>query len=620
MFQSSILDGVPEVSTLLDSGSTLLGNNPTQLASNQETLLLPPVQNETKSLTMEYFVRLFPSQAPNLMDMIEIAKKTLVQTNSSDTGTGKTWLSMALALVLNCDLFYVGPKIMIPIVEESCQANGVVCYGFGYEALKGTSKGVNHIWLTRTDRSFRPTAVLSNTLDGKYSTISTVKDEQTGLMKQVEEIVQTDRGLLIVIDEVHKLKNIGTERQMAVRALIQELVRANDRAIKAKRSFNSRALLLSATPADKKEQSKSFVQLYGLTFQSDYYEYDRSTRTTILTGIKEVWNNARRLERTFDPEHQSPVVDALSLNGVTPQNCSNLLYELVQRVLKPYTFTAMPPLDISFQQYCFDFYAVTPEEDADALARSVSDLANATRFRRDGEVDLRNANWGAITNAIRSGHQAMQNTMARIAIQALQTDPNLKVILFVAFNQQVDFLREKLSNYDPLVLTGSINNALERKAIIDSFNAPSTVNRLLIANFLVGSVGLSLDDRDGRYPRLTIMLPTFYFIDMVQAAGRCYRRTSKSDPTVYMLYSRDFPEQLSILQAIARKKQIVKSMRAQKEIEETENEEKTDETVKALFKEVKFPGDYDIYTEKKTDMEDISAITDRIKQARAKVQ
>ena len=98
-------------------------------------------------------------------------------------------------------------------------------------------------------------------------------------------------------------------------------------------------------------------------------------------------------------------------------------------------------------------------------------------------------------------------------------------------------MKRKLAFYSPLLLNGDVTKANDRKEILQKFNAPDLKHRVLIISPQVGGIGVSLDDKDGRFPRRMHIVPSHNFLDMYQSAGRLYRRGMKSDSWVDFVYA-----------------------------------------------------------------------------------
>jgi ERCC4-related helicase len=104
--------------------------------------------------------------------------------------------------------------------------------------------------------------------------------KSNGVMALTDKFIEAaNRGLYMVIDEVHGLKNSHTKRIDACLMLIHDII--NNRK-------NSNIGLLSATPGDKNETVNQLVQLIGIMSSEKLFNYDRSLKKYDLYGLDEV--------------------------------------------------------------------------------------------------------------------------------------------------------------------------------------------------------------------------------------------------------------------------------------------------------------------------------------------
>jgi superfamily II DNA or RNA helicase len=107
---------------------------------------------------------------------------------------------------------------------------------------------------------------------------------------------------------------------------------------------------------------------------------------------------------------------------------------------------------------------------------------------------------------------------------------NISPVLFVNFNETVSAIKNRLGSL--LDVTGYIVGSQtdkQRKRDIDQFNSDD--KRIMLVNLRAGNAGISLHDLNGKYPRHSIISPSFSAIDIKQAMGRIHRAEAKT-PTV----------------------------------------------------------------------------------------
>ena len=125
-----------------------------------------------------------------------------------------------------------------------------------------------------------------------------------------------------------------------------------------------------------------------------------------------------------------------------------------------------------------------PDEDT----RSISDIiANLSLNRRNGRLDYFRLSKDIENNKI--------NTIFRLVKSRLDSDPTIKVVIFVKLIENLEKLNSMLFEYNPLVMTS------DRKEQIHIFNKSTSEHRLLIATRKCLDIKLPLDDVDGNFPR-----------------------------------------------------------------------------------------------------------------------
>jgi hypothetical protein len=105
-------------------------------------------------------------------------------------------------------------------------------------------------------------------------------------------------------------------------------------------------------------------------------------------------------------------------------------------------------------------------------------------------------------------------------------DEGKSVCIFLNFEDSIDALRSRLvktKKFDKLIgyIVGG-QNAETRQKHIDEFNADQ--RRVMLCNIKAGGIGVSLHDLNGNFPRASIVSPNFSAFELVQALGRVWRQ------------------------------------------------------------------------------------------------
>ncbi len=108
---------------------------------------------------------------------------------------------------------------------------------------------------------------------------------------------------------------------------------------------------------------------------------------------------------------------------------------------------------------------------------------------------------------------------------------NKSVAIFVNFTKTIEELAKRLNT--KCIIWGS-QSLKERAKSIDDFC--SDKSRVIICNIQSGSAGLSLHDTIGRYPRVSIISPTWSAQDLIQVLGRIHRAMGKTDCVQHIIF------------------------------------------------------------------------------------
>ena len=146
-------------------------------------------------------------------------------------------------------------------------------------------------------------------------------------------------------------------------------------------------------------------------------------------------------------------------------------------------------------------------------------------------------------------------------MEDLTTRPNCKVILTFNYNSSINLALANLQHFNPLVLNGSVLKD-NREDIIKKFQQPNLDYRLLITNLKVISLGISLEDKDGRFPRRAYGSPNCSATDMLQWVSRFHSKETKGTEPVYVrfLYGKSVKPLKSVINAIFRKSKVFKDI------------------------------------------------------------
>ena len=108
------------------------------------------------------------------------------------------------------------------------------------------------------------------------------------------------------------------------------------------------------------------------------------------------------------------------------------------------------------------------------------------------------------------------------------------VVIFVNFTDTLILLSKKLKTKCIVYGQQTIN---ERSNNINKFC--NDLSRIIICNIQSGGCGISLHDTNGKYPRISLISPTWSAQDLMQVLGRIHRATGKSDVIQRIVFCKD---------------------------------------------------------------------------------
>lgn len=464
-------------------------------------------------------IQLWKTQKAHFRRICGIVQNHHCYLDTSPMGAGKTIVTLNVCKLASLKLFVVCPKSTASMWKNEADKYGVeVVNIYTYQMFAGkASTGCNHQYLDKTTDGYLPTEILTRGVN---------------------------EGILFVFDEMHALKNPGTSAIEAAHSLVREVIRVNKR---------SRVALLSATPCDKEVHSQNVLKMLGTICQTKLYDYDQSNEQYIPTGILDLYDLCDKLN-----PHLSPLIRLGK--PVSNKSISNICYTYYQEIIKDHFASAMPSPEIPYERDAKNGYYKMSDDDIEELIEGVNLLGKATGFdETTGTVNMGNGSFGALTRAMVKIESAKLNTLVRLANETLRSDPTSKVILYVWYIDSIKYLQKNLMEHQPLAMWGETKTEM-RDRIISEFQADHLNHRVLISNAKVGGIGISLDDRYGNSERHLFMIPTYNFIDLVQATGRIHRGTTKSQAHIRFVYSKECSTETRILNAIAKKSEITRSM------------------------------------------------------------
>lgn len=411
-------------------------------------------------------MELFDWQRPAVAQLERALFKYGSAINSSETGVGKTCMTLDICRRHNWRPAVLCPKVAIEGWRRTCKAMDL--QPFFIDTYEKAATG-NAPWLSR--------------VGGKM-----VKHPETGKQKRQKVFYRwhLPEDTLTIFDEVHKCKEHSS--------LFSALHLAHS-------AQGIASLNLSATVADNPLNMKAIGVALKL------FEPREFIRWALINGVTPRFWGGYEFRDCMAEQH-IPIIHS----RIFPERGARIRIKDVP---------SFPETQIIAE--CHDVMSKSLPKDLDDLVKEYSSRAEAVLT--DGKtmlefgLRLRQATETAKLQTLLDLHNEYREN-------------GMSVILFVSFSHSLEWLKERIK--DAAVIHGGQSQA-EREAEVARFQ--SNTSRTCIANIAAGGVGVDLDDRDGRFPRVSLICPTYNARELKQALGRPHRATSKSKSLQRIIYA-----------------------------------------------------------------------------------
>jgi superfamily II DNA or RNA helicase len=422
--------------------------------------------------------KLLKYQIPHYYQLEEVLKVRNCALDASDTGTGKTYVAIALAYSLNKKPFIVCPKSVIPNWIAVAKTLGVELFGIAnYELLKGCkyyNSKMEKLDFPYVKKYRKIISNDSNRNDSKQT------DEDLSKKPIIEDYAFTlPNDVMVIFDEAHRCKN---HKSVTSRLLLS--------IVKCK----CKLLLLSATLSDKIKCFKPFGVVFG--FYDDVKKFNMWIRKIIKSQT--VYFQKKKDLMTLDQKY----LDVIHRKLFPDYGSRMKIKELG---------SMFPSNQVLSQSYM--------SQDQEAIQEQYDIIQDA--FEALKQAETRSEGLGKLIRARMKIEMLKVPIMLDIIEEAI--DSNYSVAVFVNYVETMNFLAHFFVT-DCLIHGDQTME--ERQDSIDQFQ--SNRSKIIIANIQAGGVGISLHDIHGGHPRMSVISPTWSGQDIHQVLGRIHRAGSQS--------------------------------------------------------------------------------------------
>jgi hypothetical protein len=494
--------------------------------------------------------------------------------DESNMGAGKTVTAVEIGHRMKLPILVIGPSgTMEKKWRNTARRQGVPIVDYiSHARLRGATEPtvddvecpLTHPWLTRSKY------ILTHRKNRKTGSMDAVRVHRYKATRAFLDL--TSRGVLLVVDEAQAFKNASLQSK-AMAALTDAIFGPSKlrTSLSHPTSGDSCLLTLSATLMDKPEHAERMLQTFGLLpaeintenrlwvtsnvydrgFTETSYDateitqrlvnlcmqLDRATesfyRNHVLNYTLPLWRNSKTGLLSRDHFEGSEEFEI----STSKERTEWYIYFLFVAIIRKHIAgaTAVNKTNDGVKRFYFNLRArmdrmETEEEGLDSREQ----LNNALRQIQQIEQDIKTGKTSAeegkkeIGELTRSIEAVKAGLFVRLAKDALQKDPNSKVVVYLNLLSTVDFVEAKLGETFVVGrLTGSVHK-IKREETLTKFAAPVTGNdkhdmRVIVATVQAAGQGIDLHDTTGLYPRTTFMSPNHLFMTMQQATGRTDR-------------------------------------------------------------------------------------------------
>lgn len=432
--------------------------------------------------------KLLSYQIPHFLQLEEVLKINNCVLDASDTGTGKTYIALALSYQLNLNPFIICPKSVITSWINAAKLFDVEIFGIAnYEMLKSCK-----YYTSKLEKVYCP--YMEKYMIPKNDN----QRDENGKVPKIEDFCfNLPKDTLVIFDEAHRCKN---HKSITSRLLL---------------SINRcqcKILLLSATISDKIDCFKPFGVVFG--FYDDVKKFKMWIRKVKKSKViyykdKDLTDDEITLDIIHDKvfPHKGSRMKIKELGDLFPSN-----------------------------QVISQSYMCANKDEVQKQYDIIKEAFEELKIK-----ELRSNALGKLIRARMKIEMFKLPIMLDIIEEAL--DSKYSVVIFVNYIDTMNYLAHYFQT-DCL-----INGQQTRQDRDDSIeNFQSNKSNIIIAIIQAGGVGISLHDIHGDHPRMSIISPTWSGQDMKQALGRIHRANAKTPSLQRIIYCADtYEEQICML-------------------------------------------------------------------------
>jgi len=457
----------------------------------------PAVYSKTV-LSNNIIHKLLEYQKDHVLKLINILLKDKICLDASDTGIGKTYMSIAICKELGRRPIIVCPKTIMGNWIDVCQYFDIEPYDIvNYETLRNAKTYKSYKFKSRIDSTYLKNTEVDPTKANQFAYTWT----------------KVPSDAIMIFDEAHRCKNLSTDNGkllMSTKQLIWKKIPV---------------MLLSATICEKFNDMKIPFYLFGIIpSPRNYIHYVKT--------LKHKYPNYKVKRSDYERKTDFETAQSNAKSMIIFQE----IKELTHRIKIADLGDRFPSNQWCAQQFIAD--------EADAISELYEEIAVCM-------AELKAVNTGS-NHLARIQKLKQEIELKKVPIFIEQTQLYLEngksVIIFVNYLDTLKILVSELNI--ECVISGS-QTLDERTNAIKLFQ--SNQKKIIICQMRAGNVGISLHDTIGTSPRAVLLNYPDSASDLLQALGRAARSGGKTPVLQRIIFVSNVPYEKRIMQNINRK-------------------------------------------------------------------
>lgn len=423
---------------------------------------------------------LLPPQVPHTKNLIDSIHLNGFAFDASPTGTGKTYCAGSVARNMNLPVIVICPKVAKKTWSDTLKLFGINPYLIiNYEKL-----------------------IRGNTPYYTFNKKEYVECKHWWLSGGIS--VKLPMPSLVILDECHKCKGNKSK---------------NGEMLVAIKNAGHKILLLSATAATNVLEMRNFGYSTNLHTGKDFYTFAREhgAENDNYGGLR--WNKddddartgMKQIHNTLFSQYKcASKMQIKDFGGIFPDN----------RVIAE----------------SFDLGSDTNKKLQDVYDKMQDELAMLDERAKNYSEHV----FAIIMKARR--HSELLKVPTTIEWIEERCDEGISPVVFFNFTDSLESVERKLSSKFKGLIARVVGGQSEKQRNTEIEEFQSNKRRIVLANMNAGAAAISLHDIDGKYPRHSLICPSWSAILTIQALGRIYRAKGKSPCIQKFLFASDIEE------------------------------------------------------------------------------